>query len=231
MLISDIGREIQYNRRGNWYGVWSSLALCWWLHSSIIVFAFTIFVSSLILLVILTIGALGCLSLRLCVAKCRQSILSLTLQLNFVSLSFPSLPSPSSVSSFFSSFVNSTPLPSSTYLNANLCSSLTLQQLYQQRTMRMKVNMISSSAATPAHSASAPFLSGPSVGRRITFAVRGSESVRTSFQLFATLVQYVLVITPLPVIWRVYMHDARGRSAYIPARSRRRGVISACSKA
>ena len=27
-------------------------------------------------------------------------------------------------------------------------------------------------------------------------------------------VLYVLVITPLPVIWRVYMHDARGRAAH-----------------
>ena len=27
-------------------------------------------------------------------------------------------------------------------------------------------------------------------------------------------------VTPLRVIWRVYMHDAQGRSAYIPARSR-----------
>ena len=27
-------------------------------------------------------------------------------------------------------------------------------------------------------------------------------------------VVYVLVITPLPVIWRVYMHDARGRAAH-----------------
>ena len=28
------------------------------------------------------------------------------------------------------------------------------------------------------------------------------------------IVFYVLVITPLPVIWRVYMHDARGRAAH-----------------
>ena len=30
----------------------------------------------------------------------------------------------------------------------------------------------------------------------------------------AQIVHIVLVITPLPVIWRVYMHDARGRAAH-----------------
>ena len=35
-----------------------------------------------------------------------------------------------------------------------------------------------------------------------------------NFDVSAKHCVYVLVITPLPVIWRVYMHDARGRAAH-----------------